>query len=148
MMTNSALAEIARQLREIVTVRRVLQDKGVALHEKHGGRAFALCPLHREDTPSFRIFPVEDQTERFRCFGCGQRGDVFDLVQLLDGYPDYVSALRVLAEKHHISWPSRAPRGGQPPPVLDLATQHYEHHVTDEVLAYLIGRRFPKAFVE
>ncbi len=146
-MTNSALAEIAQQLREAVTIRRVLQDRGVALHEKPGGRAFALCPLHREDTPSFRIFPVKDQTERFRCFGCGQRGDVFDLVQLLDGYPDYVSTLRALAEKHHISWPSNAPGNGQPPPILDLATQYYEHHMTDEVLAYLDGRGFPKDYV-
>ncbi len=147
MMTNPALAEIAQQLRETVTIRRVLRDMGVALHEKPGGRAFALCPLHREDTPSFRVFSVKDQTERFRCFGCGQRGDVFDLVQLLDGYPDYVSTLRALAEKHHISSPSKAPRDGQPPPVLDLATQYYEQHIADEVLAYLDGRGFPKAFV-
>jgi hypothetical protein len=146
-MTNSALAEIAQQLKEAVTIRRMLKDRGVALHEKPGGRAFALCPLHREGTPSFRIFPVKDQTERFSCFGCGQRGDVFDLVQLLDGYPDYVSTLRALAEKHHISWPSKARGNGQALPVLDLATQYYEQHITDEVLAYLDGRGFPKAFV-
>jgi len=147
MMTNPVLAEIAQQLRETVTVRRVLQDMGVALHEKPGGRAFALCPLHQEDTPSFRVFPGKDQTERFRCFGCGQRGDVFDLVQLLDGYPDCVSTLRALAEKHHISWPSKAPGNAQQPPVLDLATHYYEHHITDEVFAYLDGRGFPKDFV-
>ncbi len=147
MMTDPTFAEIVQQLKETVTIRRVLRDMGVVLHEKLGGRAFALCPLHREDTPSFRVFSVKDQTERFRCFGCGQRGDVFDLVQLLDGYPDYVSTLRALAEKHHVSWPSKAPGDGQPPPVLDLATQYYEHHITDEVLAYLDGRGFSKAFV-
>jgi DNA primase len=147
MMTNSTLAEIAQQIREAVTIRRVLRDMGVALHEKPGGRAFALCPLHQEDTPSFRIFPIKDQNERFRCFGCGQRGDVFDLVQLLDGYPDYVSTLRALAEKHHIPWPSKASRDEQPPHILDLATHYYERHITDEVLAYLDGRGFPKAFV-
>ena len=147
MMTDPALADIARQLKETVTIRRVLRDLGVGLHEKPGGRAFALCPLHQEDTPSFRVFSGKDQIERFRCFGCGQRGDVFDLIQLLDGYPDYVSTLRALAEKHHISWPSKAPGVGQPPPVLDLATQYYEHHITEEVLAQLDGRGFPKAFV-
>jgi DNA primase len=147
MMTNPALAEIAQQLREAVTIRRVLRDRGVALHEKPGGRAAALCPLHQEDTPSFRIFPVKDQTERFRCFGCGQRGDVFDLVQLLDEYPDYVSTLRALAEKHRISWPSKAPADSRQPSVLDLATQYYEKHITDQVLAYLESRGFPKAFV-
>ncbi len=99
MMTDPTLADIARQLKEAVTIRRVLRDMRVALHEKPGGRAFALCPLHQEDTPSFRVFSGKEQTERFRCFGCGQRGDVFDLVQLLDGYPDYVSTLRALADK-------------------------------------------------
>ncbi len=147
MMTNPALAEIAQRLREAVTIRRVLRDMGVALHEKPGGRAFVLCPLHQEDIPSFRIFPVKDQTERFRCFGCGQRGDVFDLVQLLDGYPDYVSTLRALAGKHHISWPSKAPADSGQPSVLDLATQYYEQHIRDQVLAYLESRGFPKAFV-
>ena len=146
-MNDPALADIARQLKEIVTIRRVLQDKGVALHEKPGGRAFALCPLHREDTPSFRIFSVEDHTERFRCFGCGQRGDVFDLVQLLDGYPDFVSTLRGLAEKHHAPWLSKAPEHGQQPAVLDLATEYYEKQVAGEALAYLESRGFPKAFV-
>ena len=146
-MNDPALADIARQLKEIVTVRRVLQDKGVALYEKPGGKAFALCPLHREDTPSFRVFPVEDHTERFRCFGCGQRGDVFDLVQLLEGYPDFVSTLRGLAEKHQVSWPSKALEHGQQPAVLDLATEYYEKHVAGEVLAYLERRGFPKSFV-
>ncbi len=147
MMTDPTLAEIAQQLREAVTIRRVLRDMGVALREKPGCRAFALCPLHQEDTPSFRVFSGKDGAERFRCFGCGQRGDVFDLVQLLDGYPDCVSTLRALAEKHNIPWPSKASRDGQPPPVLDLATQYYEHHLNDESLAYLDGRGFPKAFV-
>ena len=64
-MNDPILADVARQLKETVTIRRVLQDKGVALHVKPGGRAFALCPLHREDTPSFRVFSAEDRTERF-----------------------------------------------------------------------------------
>jgi len=129
-MNDPTLEDIARRLKEIVTIRRVLQDKGVALHEKPGGRAFVLCPLHREDTPSFRIFPAGDHTERFRCFGCGQRGDVFDLVQLLEGYPDFVSTLRGLADKHRVPWPSKASEYGQQPAALDLATDYYVKHIT------------------
>ncbi|QGN56139.1 hypothetical protein GKE62_17890 [Novosphingobium sp. Gsoil 351] len=36
------------------------------------------CPFHAERTPSFTIFAGG---ERFRCFGCGASGDVFDFVQ-------------------------------------------------------------------
>ncbi len=36
----------------------------------------ALCPLHDEKTPSFRIYP---ETQTFKCFGC-IGGDVFTLI--------------------------------------------------------------------
>lgn len=32
-----------------------------------------LCPFHSERTPSFTVFPKEDN---FYCFGCGAGGDV------------------------------------------------------------------------
>ncbi len=33
----------------------------------------ACCPFHSERTPSLFVWP-----DHFHCFGCGQRGDVFD----------------------------------------------------------------------
>jgi len=36
----------------------------------------ALCPLHDEDTPSFRYY---DETNTFYCFGCRAGGDVINL---------------------------------------------------------------------
>jgi DNA primase len=47
---------------------------------RRGGRLVGLCPLHSERTPSFT---VDDETGRWRCWGCGQHGDVFDLVALM-----------------------------------------------------------------
>lgn len=39
-------------------------------------RPVALCPLHDEDTPSFRYY---DETNTFYCFGCRAGGDVINL---------------------------------------------------------------------
>jgi len=58
------------------------------------------CPFHEERTPSFGVFTDQTGAERYKCFGCGATGDVFDwlestgqarslseAVQLLDGKP-------------------------------------------------------------
>lgn len=41
-----------------------------------------LCPLHNERTPSFSI---QADRQRFICFGCGERGDVIDLITKVEG---------------------------------------------------------------
>ena len=41
-----------------------------------------LCPLHKENSPSFTVYTA---TQSFFCFGCGVGGDVFRLVQLKEG---------------------------------------------------------------
>lgn len=41
-----------------------------------------LCPFHTEKTPSFH---VRDQMGRFKCFGCGASGDVFEFLMRLRG---------------------------------------------------------------
>ena len=52
-----------------------------------------LCPFHSEKTPSFIVF-----TDRgtFKCFGCGEGGDVFTYVMRRDNV-EFPEALRTLA---------------------------------------------------
>ena len=38
---------------------------------------FALCPFHKEKTPSFKVFA----DNCWKCFGCGERGDTLDFIQ-------------------------------------------------------------------
>jgi archaellum biogenesis ATPase FlaH len=40
------------------------------------------CPFHGEKTPSFTINP---EKQFFYCFGCGESGDVFEFVKLIEG---------------------------------------------------------------
>jgi DNA primase len=48
---------------------------GAYFNIKRAGSTFrALCPFHKEKTPSFHINP---QRQIFHCFGCGAGGDVF-----------------------------------------------------------------------
>src|SRR3954454_14508060 len=54
-----------------------------------------LCPLHDERTPSFGIDPVK---KVYHCFGCGEGGDVFKWVEMVEGL-DFGSALESLADR-------------------------------------------------
>ena len=73
---------------------------------KRAGSAFkALCPFHREKTPSFHVNP---ERQIFKCFGCGAAGDVFSFVMKTDGV-EFVEAVRILAERAHITLPERSP---------------------------------------
>jgi DNA primase len=41
-----------------------------------------LCPLHKESTPSFAVYP---QTRSFFCFGCRKGGDAIHFLMLAEG---------------------------------------------------------------
>lgn len=66
--------------------------------KKAGANFTALCPFHKEKTPSFNVNP---QRQIFRCFGCGKGGDVFTFVQEYEGI-GFMDAIRRLAERAKI----------------------------------------------
>ncbi|MCS6829719.1 MAG: DNA primase [Armatimonadota bacterium] len=63
---------------------------------KRTGKNFkGLCPFHAEKTPSFTVNP---SLQRWRCFGCGQYGDVFDFIMRIENVT-FVEAAKMLAER-------------------------------------------------
>jgi DNA primase len=63
-----------------------------------GSQWIGLCPFHDERSPSLSVDPVK---KVFFCFGCGEKGDVFDFVQKTHGL-DFVQALEFLADRTHL----------------------------------------------
>ena len=63
-----------------------------------------LCPFHNEKTPSFNVNLTH---QRYKCFGCGAGGDVFNFVMQIEGLSFY-EALKALAERNGIPMPKRS----------------------------------------
>jgi len=55
----------------------------------------AVCPLHQEKTPSLMVSPDK---QIWHCFGCGEGGDIFTLVQKMEGL-DFYESLKLLADR-------------------------------------------------
>jgi DNA primase len=95
--------DILSQIRSANDIVDVVQWLNVPL-KKAGANFRALCPFHKEKTPSFN---VSAQRQSFHCFGCGAGGDVFKFMMMREGL-SFVESVRRLAERAHISIPDRA----------------------------------------
>lgn len=66
---------------------------------KRAGKEYrGLCPFHNEKSPSFHV-----NTEKgiFKCFGCGEGGDLFAFVQKVKGMT-FIDTVRDLARKYGV----------------------------------------------
>ncbi len=90
---SSATLERIRVASDIVDI------IGAYVPLKRAGANFtALCPFHKEKSPSFNVNPHK---QIFHCFGCHKGGDVFTFVKDYENI-GFVDAVRRLAERAKI----------------------------------------------
>lgn len=66
--------------------------------KRAGANFVALCPFHKEKTPSFNVNPHK---QIFHCFGCHKGGDVFTFVKEYESV-DFPEAVKRLADRAKI----------------------------------------------
>lgn len=76
-----------------------------------------LCPFHQEKTPSFT---VSKERQFFHCFGCGERGNVFQFLQKIKNV-SFLDAAKELADRYNI--PFERSFGSGPSSDFDRLTQ-------------------------
>lgn len=87
------LQEIYERVKESYNIVEVVANY---VKLKKVGRNFVgLCPFHSEKTPSFVVSP---EKQIFKCFGCGEAGDVITFYMKINGI-SFKEALVELAEK-------------------------------------------------
>jgi len=83
-------------IEQIAAANDIVEVIGSYFPLKRAGANFkALCPFHREKTPSFMVSPSR---QTFHCFGCGAGGSVFRFVMDYEN-TDFPSAVRKLAAR-------------------------------------------------
>lgn len=86
---------------------------------KRSGRTFrGPCPLHHGEGPNFSVDPAKNV---FKCFVCGEGGDLFSFVMKQLGL-DFLEAVRFVAERVGVEIPDPALRR----PEVDPFARHYE----------------------
>jgi DNA primase len=68
---------------------------------RSGSNFMGLCPFHNEKSPSFNVSP---QIGIYKCFGCGESGDVFSFVMKMDGI-SFTEAIRTLGARFGVDVP-------------------------------------------
>lgn len=114
--------------------------------QRRGKNLTAPCPFHSEKTPSFFVSP---ELQRFICFGCKRKGDVFTFIQEYDRLT-FRETLEYLAERAGIELKQEGidPKEAQRQEIfeiLELTQKYYqflllEHEIGTKAREYLKER--------
>lgn len=90
------------EIKSRINLADLLEEYGLRVH-RVGGSAKVCCPFHQEKTPSFHI---NIEKNFYKCFGCGESGDVLTFVQKYEGLT-FIDALKKLADRAGVKLESK-----------------------------------------
>lgn len=139
------------QVQEVKEATDIVSVIGAKVSLQRSGKYFkANCPFHSERSPSFF---VDDALQRYKCFGCGESGDVITFLEKYEGM-SFSEALEELANRAGITLQKFTKSKDdtvreQILEVLSLAKQYYhylltEHKAGEVAREYLKERRVTK----
>ena len=122
--------------------------------QKSGKNYKAVCPFHSEKTPSFMVSP---QLQIFKCFGCGEGGDVIAFYGKMEGV-SFGEALKEMAKRAGVKLLSRkeSPQEQQKEKLLELnrlAADYFhflltDHKIGSTAMGFLKQRGLKKETIE
>lgn len=126
--------------------------------KRSGANYFMLCPFHNEKTPSFSI---NQDLQIYKCFGCGESGDVINFIQKVEGL-DFPKALEKAAQMAGVQLvqykpnPKREREYKEKQRIIEantLAAKYYNHILLNHengkaALEYCKGRKITKQMIE
>jgi DNA primase len=141
--------DFAQLVKQQVDIVRIIGDY-LKLRKTGAQNYTGLCPFHKEKTGSFSVNATHGY---YYCFGCHEKGDVFNFVMKMEGL-SFPEAVRSVATKAGIALPKRefnspedAREAGIRRQLIDLheaATQYFEAQLRVPEAArareYLTGR--------
>jgi DNA primase len=111
---------------------------------KRAGKNFSgLCPFHQDKNPSFSVDPL---TGRYRCWSCGESGDVFTWVMKTESV-EFAEALQILAKRAGVDLgrrgkPEDVGERGQLLDAMQEAHNYFKAQLLESRVAtdYVLGR--------
>ncbi len=85
--------DLKEEIKSSIKLSEVI-GKNLSLKKRDNNNYVALCPFHKEKTPSFNI---SDDKGFYHCFGCGKNGDIFNYLMDTENL-SFVEALKKLAD--------------------------------------------------
>ncbi|MEO8581443.1 MAG: DNA primase [Patescibacteria group bacterium] len=136
---------MSTQIQQVKEASDIAQIIGERISLSRAGRNMkALCPFHSEKSPSFFVSP---DIQVFRCFGCGERGDVFTFLEKYEGMT-FAEALEMLAERAGIKLEKfqKSQEDTTRERVLELLelSKEYYHYLLITHKAGQVGREYLK----
>jgi DNA primase len=143
------------QVEEIKSKVDVVQIISEYVKLTKAGRNFkGLCPFHGEKTPSFMVNP---ELQIFKCFGCGEGGDIFEFVMKMEG-AEFGEVLRMMAKKVGVTLASYTPTKAEDEreklyQINKLTAEYYhylltKHEIGQEALKYLNDRKITNESID